>query len=218
VVFKGESRENKIYAIIAIFIIIIVIYAVFLSRPPLNPAFINNEFIDFAWSEDISERDSDSQLLGLEEWMSYTYNNNNDSFPAYLSITSLKTLFMKGEDELIDQTLETIQKTSDLGLFIDEGSRIYGERVLDNEHKTIYIIYDGNDTTEEPYEKIKIIGETWNCGISGTSIICIGLAQVTNNTQTNTSFWAKIIKDKGGTFGLGDFQDQNGLIFNVKCH
>ena len=217
-VFKGESRDNKIYAIIVIVIIIIVIYAVFLSRPPLKPAFINNEFLDFAWSEDISERDSYSQLLGLEEWISYTYSNNDDRFPAYLSITSLKTLFMKGEDELIDQTLETIQKASDQGLFIDEESRINGERVLDNEHKTMYIIYDGNDTTKEPYEKFKIIGETWNCGISGTSIICIGFAQVTNNSQTNTSFWAKIIKDKEGTFGLGDFQGLNGLLFNVKCH
>jgi hypothetical protein len=218
VVFKSGSRDNKIYAIIAVVIIIVVIYAVFFSRSPLRPAIIENEFLDFGWNEDISERKSDSQLLGLEEWISYTYSNNDVNFPSYLSITSFKTLFMMSEEDLIDQTLETIKKASDQGIVIDEESRINGKRVLNNEHKTMYIIYDGNDTKYEPFEKIKIIGETWNCGISGTSVICIGFAQISNNSQINTSYWSKIIKDKEGTFGLDEYQGLDGLLFNIKCH
>ena len=217
-VFKGGSRDNKIYAVIALIIIIIIIWAVLLSRPPLEPAFIENNILGYDWSEDISERDEDSQLFGLDEWNSYTYKNKDSNFPAYLSVTTMKTLFMMSEDELRDQTLETIQKASDQGIILDEESRINGERVINNEHKTTYIIYSGNDTTKTPYEEIKIIGESWNCGISGTSIICIGLAQITNNSQTNTTYWAKIIRDNEGNFGLDDFKGIDGLLFNVKCH
>ena len=125
---------------------------------------------------------------------------------------------MMNKENLIDQTLETIKKASTQGIVLDEESRINGERVLDTGHKTMYIIYDGNDTKYDPIEKIKIIGETWNCGISGTSVICIGFAQITNNSQINTSNWAKIIKDKEGTFGLDEYKGLDGLLFNVKCH
>jgi len=33
-----------------------------------------------------------------------------------------------------------------------------------------------------------------------------------------TTYWAKIIRDEEGTFGEGEFQGADGLIFNVKCH
>lgn len=216
--FKGGSRDNKIYAVIAIFIIVVIVLAVLFSANELNEAKIEDFILGDVWSEDISERDNGSRLLGLEKWISYTYRNNDSIFPAYVTVTSIKTLFMMSEDELRDQTLDTIQKASEQGIVIDEDTKITGERTLDNEHKTMYIIYNGNDTSKEPYEEIKIIGETWNCGTSGTSIICIGFAQITNNSQTNTTHWAKIIRDKEGTFGLGDFQGTDGLLFNVKCH
>lgn len=213
--FKGGSRDNKAYAIIAILIIIIIILTVFFSTNQLTDAYIENHILGDAWSEDIGERDGDSQLFGLEKWVSYTYKNNDSNFPAYVTVTSIKTLFMMSENELKDQTLETIKKASDQGIVIDENTKITGVRSLDNVHKTMYIIYDGNDTSDE---KIKIIGETWSCGTSGTSIICIGFAQVTNNSETNTTHWAKIIRDKEGTFGLGKYKGPDGLIFNVKCH
>jgi hypothetical protein len=218
VAFKGGSRDNKIYAVIAIFIIVVIIFAVLFSTNELNEAKIEDFILGDVWSEDISERDSGSRLLGLEKWISYTYRNNDSIFPAYVTVTSIKTLFMMSEDELRDQTLDTIQKAPEQGIVIYEDTKITGERTLDNEHKTMYIIYNGNDTSKEPYEEIKIIGETWNCGTSGTSIICIGFAQITNNSKTNTTHWVKIIRDKEGTFGLGDFQGNDGLLFNVKCH
>jgi len=222
VVFKGGSRENKIYAAIAIFIIVVIILTVFFSSNQLTEAKIEDCILGDIWREDLGERDGDSQLMGLEKWVSYTYRNNDSVFPAYVTVTSMKTLFMMNEDELRDQTLETIKKASEQGIVIDEDTKVNGERILFKGYKTMYIIYDGNDTSKEPNEKIKIIGETWNCGASGTSIICIGVAQTTddkhNNSEINTTHWAKIIRDKEGTFGLGDFKEDDGLIFNVVCH
>ena len=220
--FKGGSRENKIYTIIAISIIIVIIFAILFSSNQLTTAYIGNSTLGDDWSEDIGERDEASQFWDLEKWASFTYRNNNDVFPAYVTVTSIKTLFMMGENELKDQTLNTIQKASEQGIIIDEESKIEGIRILNTRHKTMYIVYDGNDTSKEPYERIKIIGETWNCGTTGTSVICIGFAQITdnanNNPEVNLTYWAKIIGDKEGTFGLGDFQGDAGLIFNVICH
>jgi hypothetical protein len=75
-------------------------------------------------------------------------------------------------------------------------------------------------------EKVKIIGEAWNCANSGTSIICIGVAQTTDvkngNNYENFIHWAKIIGDEKKTFNeiynYNNYADPNGLIFNVKCH
>lgn len=220
--FKGGIRENKIYALIAILIIVIIILAVFFSSTHLIEAKIDDHILGDEWSEDIGERDGDSQLLGLEKWVSYTYKNNNINYPAYITVTSIKTLFMMSEDDLKAQTLDTIKQASERGIVIDEDSIEAGIRTLDNGHKTTYVIYDGNDTSKKPNEIIKIIGESWNCGTSGTSIICIGLAQLTdnytNNTELNMTYWANIIKDNEGTFGFGDYKGEDGLIFNVKCH
>ena len=217
-IFKGGSRDNKIYTIIAIFVIIIIIFAVFFSSNELNEAIIDELTLSDSWLEDISERDSGSQLFGLEKWVSYTYVNKDKIFPAYVTVTSIKTLFMSSEEDLSDQTLETIKKASKQNIVIDEQTMITGERLLNNGHRTRYMMFEGVDTSKEPYEQIKIIGETWNCGNSGTSIICIGLAQVTNTLNKNTTYWEQIIRDKKGTFGQGLFLGTDGLLFNVICH
>jgi hypothetical protein len=95
----------------------------------------------------------------------------------------------------------------------------------------MYIVYNATlSLSENITEQVRFIGETWNCDKSGTSVICIGYAQVTNNSDNNSGvnlkYWAKIIGDKDGTFlqkypsyfSFGSFIDSNGLIFNVKCH
>lgn len=212
---KKGFNDSKIYAIIAIVIIILIVITVFFSSNQLNEAIIPEQILGIDWSEDISEREGGSNHFGLEKWITYTYRNNEFVYPAYVTLTSLKTLFMMSEDELNDKTLETIIKASDYGIFINESTKISGIRALKNGHKTRYTIYSGNNTSGE---MIKIIGESWNCGISGTSVICIGVAQVTNNSEINENFWKRIIRDEIGTFGTDDYKNEDGLIYNVKCH
>jgi len=215
VAIKKGFSDSKIYAIIAIAIIIIIVITVFFSSNQLNEAIIQEQILGVDWSENISEREGGSNHFGLEKWITYTYRNNELKYPAYVTLTSLKTLFMMSEDELNDKTLETIVKASDYGIFINESSKISGIRILKNGHKTKYTIYSGNNTSGE---MIKIIGESWNCGISGTSVICIGVAQVTNNSVINDNYWKRIIRDKIGTFGTDEFKNEDGLIYNIICH
>lgn len=219
-VFISERRENLIYICIAVFIIVIIILSLLFSSRNLTKAYVeDNVLVD--WSEDIFERDGGSRTFGLEKWSSYTYRNNNISYPAYITVTSFKTLFMMSENELFDKTIETIMKASDKGIIIDEKTRIDGSRVIRNNHKTTFVIYNATDLNNEPPQKIKIIGETWNCGVSGTSIICIGVAWITNNSIDSSKidliYWSNIINDKEGTFGI-NYKNENGLIYNVKCH
>jgi hypothetical protein len=47
-------------------------------------------------------------------------------------------------------------------------------------------VYNGTDNSKNPSEEVKIIGEVWNCATSGTSIICIGVAQITDNAHSNS--------------------------------
>jgi RAB protein geranylgeranyltransferase component A len=131
------------------------------------------------------------------------------------------------EEELIGKAIKTIKDAAKRkDIVLDDNPKNNNKRNLNNGHRTMYVIFEGNDTSRNPYEKINIIGETWNCGSSGTSIICIGFAQITdnanNNSKVNLTHWAKIIRDKVGTFidvfGSLDFQGDDGLIFNVKCH
>lgn len=215
---EGGVRSNRIYVIIAFFLIVIVVFAVVFGTSKLTPAYVPDEFLNGEWSENIVDRAGGSQLLGLEKWCSLTYEIDGQ-YPAYLTITTFKTLIMMNEKDLRDKTVSTIEKALAQGITIDNLSEITGERALNNKHKTTYILYNGSDTTKNPPEKIKIIGEFWNCGTSGTSVICIGFAQVTDyaheSSTVNTTQWAKIIKDKNG---LAGFTGDDGLIFNLVCH
>ena len=213
--FKDIIGDNKVYAMIAIIIIFIIILTVFFSSNQLNEAIIQDTTLGDQWIEDIKEREAGSRYFGLEKWVSYSYNNYDHKYPAYVTVTSIKTLFMMGEEELNEKTIETIKEASDLGIFINESTKTSGIRSLKNGHRTRYNVYFGNNTEGET---VKIIGESWNCGISGTSIICIGVAQTTNNSEINNNYWAMIIRDRFATFGNKDYKNEDGLIFNVKCH
>ena len=218
---KGDARETKMYVVVAIFIIIVIVFAVVFSNNEFTSAYVPDDSLGYEWNEDLVKRDGGSQFFGLEKFGSLTYKIDGN-YPAYLMVITIKTLVLMSENELRDKTMELIGQAFEDGITVDEDTEISGERVLKNEHNTMYVIYDGNDTSENPPEKIKIIGEIWNCRLSGTSVICIGVAQITdnshNNSEINAIHWEKIVKDKLGTFGTGGFQGTDGLLYTVICH
>ena len=81
--FKGEGKNSKWYAIIAIIIVIIIILTVF-STNQLTKAYISDNVLS-SWSEDIEQRSGEDNFFGLEKWASITYRNNN-KFCIYLYI------------------------------------------------------------------------------------------------------------------------------------
>lgn len=220
-----ERRDKLFYTTVTIVVIVVIILTFILTSSKLIFAFVPDDVLKNGWRENPFERFSEDRLLGLEKQVSLTYHN--ESYRAFLSVTTIKMLFMINENDLLIKTDETInERVKELNISLDPDSRITGNRIIGNMHKTSYVIYNGTDHSKIPNEKIKIIGEAWNCGPSGTSIVCIGFSQVTDNANNksyeNLENWAKIIRDIDGTFvslyNSEIFQGEDGLIFNVKCH
>ncbi len=225
-IFKGEN-ENRIYVVIAIFIIALIFITVLFSSNDINEAYIKDITLGQDWYEDVSGRFSDVRSFGLEKQVSFIYKTRDSNYPAFLTVNTFKTLFMMDEEDLLEKTVETIENAvKEKNVSLNGNSKIQDARVLNNGHKTMYIVYNGTKTSENNSDEVKIIGETWNCRESGTSIIVIGYAQTTNNSnnmkEENLIYWAKIIRDKKNTFDFCSHENifigDDGLIFNVKCH
>jgi hypothetical protein len=228
VIFKGKN-ENRIYILISFLIILLIFVTVIFSSNDIFEAYIDDDILDKNWYEDVEGRFSDDRFFGLEKQISFMYRLDNSNYPSYLSVNSFKTFFMMNEDDLITKTIETIEQAAkEKNVFLDNNSKIQDSRVLKNGHKTMYAAFNGTILSNNITDKVKIIGETWNCKTSGTSIIVIGFAQTTNESNNfsneNLVYWAKIVKDKANTFGIYHdksenlFIDDDGLIFNVRCH
>jgi hypothetical protein len=212
VVPKGEHSTGKFYVAIAVFIILLIILTILFTSNQLTRAKIDIEYLKNGWI-DSGERDPQEGFLGLEKQDSLKYivdENFDDKYPAFLTVTSIKTLFLMNEEELLQKTIQTINNAAiNNNYIIDEDSKFEGNRILNNSHETYFVTFNGTDTSHMINETIKIIGETWNCPLSGASIICIGIAQVTDNfndnPEENLAHWNEIV-------------ETDGLIYNVNCH
>ncbi len=207
--WKSDHGVARSYAILAVFVLIVIMVAALFSGRQLTAAYVDDDVLVDGWGENLLERVAEVQFFGLEQWVSFTYEVDGP-YPASLTVTTMKTPVMMSEQELGNQMIETIQNAAEQGIIIDPLSEETGERILNNTHQTIYVMYCGNDTSKTPNEQVRIVGETWNCGISGTSVICIGVAQLSdhahNATTSNMEQWETIVGD------------EKGLIFNVMCH
>ena len=214
---KDEGEHPTPQCPVLIAAVLIILFVVSSGCIDLTNAYIPDTVLNDGWYENTSLRNSGSQFLGLEKWASATYEIKGN-YPASLTVTTMKTLVLMDEQELQDKTKETITSTLKEGINLNESTETIGERYLLNTHKTMYITYDGIDISGESHKKMKIIGEISNCATSGTSIICIGTAYLTNNNNSsseNVDNWAKIVMDDTGT--IENLTGKNGLIFNAIC-
>jgi hypothetical protein len=238
VLFKDNLKGNKPYFLVAIIVVIIIILAVLFSGNQIFQAYIDDKYLENYWIEDINERYYKEDILGLEKQSSFTYRIKdfyNEIHPTFLTITSVKTFFLINENDLSKIGIETINTYAiKQNISINKSSQIRGKRIINNGHKTDFIIYEGfytDKNIDDLTEKIYLISETWNCCNSGTSIICFGFAQVTdnlhNNSEENLTLWNQIISDENGTFvdyfeneifNAECLQNKDGLIYNVRCH
>ncbi len=108
--FKREKTGNTFYIIITIFIIIVIIFSVLFTTNSLFNAYVDDRFLVNGWFES-GERNYNEQLFGLEKQFTFKYIVNDSSeekFNAFLTVTSIKTIFMINEQELMDKTIQTI--------------------------------------------------------------------------------------------------------------
>jgi len=204
-------EKKKIIGIITLFLFIFILLS---GCVDLTCAYVKDSVITDGWNENMALSNTGLQFLGLEKWCSSTYEING-KYPASLTVTTLKTLVLTDESEIQKKTRQTIEETFQNNIRIKENTS--GERTLQNNHKTMYIIYNGIDISKN--ESVKIISDVWNCDTSGTSIICIGVAYITNKEIPDVrdmENWQKIVMDFSGT--IDGFIGESGLIDNICCH
>lgn len=208
----GEIKKQILISIVIIFIF----FTALSGCVNIKCAYIPDEILSDGWYENLSLRNTGLHFLGLEKWCSSIYELKG-KYPASLTITTIKSLLLADEEEINQKTQEIIEKNFIDNIQLNESTKITGERTLFNSHKTKYIVYEGLDIIKK--NKIKIIGEVWNCGISGSSVICIGLAYISNDENPNIEnidIWEKMVADHIGS--IENHIGQNGLIYNVICH
>jgi len=206
-----EIKKRKIIPFISILFLLIILS----GCVNIKCAYIPDEIINNGWYENLSLRNTGLHFLGLEKWCTSLYEIRG-KYPASLSISTLKSLLLTNEDELFNKIQGIIEDNLSDNIKLNHSSRFSGERYLSNSHQSKYIIYNGIDLTKEL--NVRIIGEVWNCGISGLSVICIGIAYITNKDNFSVEYtknWQSIVSDPNGEienyFG-------EGLIYNINCH
>ena len=198
-------------------VIVLVLYSGCVS---LTNAYVSDKVLTDGWYEDIANRDSGTQFLGFERWVSSTYTTNDTEYPAFLTVMTMKTRVVLDNEELQGKIRDIINITIPQTISINDGTKQTGGRYILRAHQTMYMVYDGVDIQANISKNVKIIGEAWNCQTSGTSIVCIGVAYITNMVE-NTSVeqtrnWKKIVMDDIGS--VEKYTGTTGLIANVICH
>ena len=186
----------------------------------LTNAYVSDNVLTDGWYEDIAKRDSGTQFLGFERWVSSTYTTNDTEYPAFLTVMTMKNLVVQNNEELQGKIWDIVNVTIPLTISINESTKQTGGRYILRAHQTMYMVYDGVDIQGNISKNVKIIGEAWNCQTSGTSIVCIGVAYITNmvgdTSVEQTENWKKIVMDDIGS--IEGYSGSTGLIANVICH
>ena len=222
---RGEQRINKFYIMLAVVVLILLIITFLFSGNQITRAIVESKYLTDGW-DDSGDRFYSERFFGLEKQASIKYSNEHDNSSSFLTVTTIKTLFSLNEEELIEKTEETITESAvEKNITLNQTSRFKDSRVLSSLHKSIYVMYTGSIVKNNISEEVVLYGETWNCAQSGTSIICIGFSQITNNLNSSVYEYmdlAKVIGDPGGTFvehfDSSNFITEDSLIFKVKCH
>ena len=192
-----------------------------------------------------------SEFFGLGKWITKEYAYKDNNFPAFLCITTIKTLLLMSENDLKKMAFEDLLKDLEKqGITVDENSIKEGSRKMGLGHITNYVVCNGSISKEfeklnllgkkielffnlkgkviefKANETVKILAEVWNCKESGVSVICLGIAQITQHglvfVYKNSTAWKEMVGDPYGTF-MDPFSKEkiysnNGLVYNVICH
>ena len=193
-----------------------------LSTNQIAPAFVPDSTLQDGWHELIGQRLETSGFLNLDQSVTYTYGILDDSFPATLKVQTKKSIVFSSESQLLEHTISKFLLNLQQNFTLNDQPYLKGMRILKNGHQTQYALYNATLNFSQYQEEVRIIIEIWNCGVSKTSIINIGVAQISNHTnpsstQWNQLHWQNMLSDPVGTFGQ-DFKAENGLIYTINCY
>lgn len=201
-------RQYQIIFVLFLFLIIISSGCV-----ELKTAYIEPDKLPPGWIEVTALKNTVIESFGFEKWSSVTYEYQ-EILKGILTISTINTLVLTDENDLLHYVNSTVYS-----IFENHGNLSLmhqGSRSLLTKHTSQYIIYQLHNKSTNITGLI--IGEVWNCGIAGASIMCMGFVideNSTNQSLENSDIWLQIV---GDPFGNIDGKLYEGLIYQVKCH
>ena len=209
----GALKDKKFFLSISIFILCIVVVCLS-GCVQVSQSYIPSRALPPGWYQNLSLRNTGTTFLGLEQWIGVTYEISGD-YPASITITTVKTIILADEQNLLLKTREVIEST-----FLDTilfNSSFEGERMNSMNHQTRFVIYNGYDMVK--HQDVRVIGEVWNCDDTGSSVICIGVAYVSSPVSSLISYkqhWYDMVMDP--VQSIEHYGSEPGIIYSVRCH
>lgn len=153
---------------------------------------------------------------------------SGDGYAASLSVITLRTVVTVDEESLLDQVQALVKDAAESrGIRVD-GEATKGERDLANGASSRFFVYNGTVTQESGLftrdAKTKILGEVFRCRAERTSVVVVGLAQVTDSrsiggvpfpSNQDPATWHEIVRDPTGT--IEGVRGRGGLAYSVAC-
>jgi hypothetical protein len=187
------------------------------------------------WAADAGHSDAQpqSQSLGLVQRQTLAYTDDgkhgNGGYPANLALTTLKLFPTPSRDQLRDIVQQQVKEQSQAQGIQLGNQALQGSRTLADGHTTLFFVFTGTVTGQgslftSSNATAKILGEVWNCGEAGTSVVAVGLAQVGSasslggiplQNQENPQNWRELAADPHGS--IDNQQGGDGLVDNAVC-
>lgn len=184
------------------------------------------------WSEERKDAESEGWLGATTVETAYTYDANGNSAPfsGLLQVFSAKGV-SHDRDALLDVARRVVQDAMKAqSIQADPDGRHDGTRTLQNGLETSWFTQEGTATATGPLFSqsvhVRILGEAAYDGLSGTSVVLVGLAQVTATTtcptilqcQTATDLrtWDSLAGDPEGSPAWG--RNDKGLVDHLVTH
>ncbi len=158
----------------------------------------------------------------------YTYEREDRGppFPGVVQIFSLREVSRSGVDDLLRFTRDAVEQAAEAkGINLDPVENDSGERQIKNSAKTLWFTRAGTVETSDLFasgEDVRIVGEAWYDGRSRTSVVAVGMAQVSGQgpipfqTVRDEATWTRIVGDPAGT--ISGATSSQGFIYNTVSH
>ncbi|HVL47936.1 MAG TPA: hypothetical protein VM889_05225 [Candidatus Thermoplasmatota archaeon] len=196
------------------------------AKVPQNLLGGNGWRLDTGRSDDAPR----SEAFGLAARQSLVYVDEGRSprgYPGQILLLTLKGLLTPSDESIKDQVrTQVLEGAAAAGIAVGAQSR-EGRRALASGATSTFFTYDGvvrggGGVFTTSKAEVKILGEVWHCRQTGTSVLAVALAQVSDvdavggvelPANRDATTWREIVADPSGALdGTG-----NGLVYAVTC-
>ncbi|MHB8605599.1 MAG: hypothetical protein ACYDCK_10135 [Thermoplasmatota archaeon] len=204
----------------------------------LVAAHVPNRLLEGAGGNGWERDDAHSQTeptggsFSLERTQTLRYQDaasGGAGYPGVLYVVTLRAVFTPSPSAVTAKLRDAVSEfASSNNIHLDD-SGYSGARHVATGAASSFFVYNGSVSSSGSLfttqnAKVKILGEVFPCEATRTSVVAVGLAQITDvrsiggvpvGTNTDLTTWSEIAGDPDGS--IENLRDVNGLVYNVVC-